>query len=92
MVATGKLSLDNSEDPSSVDAEIGFEYSGVTKSGKRVMGIGTPALSLQVLSDPLFTWEIPQSWSLEQAATVPVVYATVSKRFLMLYTYLLRNL
>lgn len=29
-----------------------------------------------VLADPTFMWEVPKEWSLEEAATVPVCYAT----------------
>jgi fatty acid synthase len=35
-------------------------------------------LATTVLADPGFLWEVPENWSLEEAATVPVVYATVS--------------
>lgn len=28
-------------------------------------------------------WDVPDDWTLEQAATVPVVYGTVSKTFTM---------
>ena len=35
-------------------------------------------LATTVCADPHLTWEVPQSWSLEDAASVPVVYATVS--------------
>lgn len=37
-------------------------------------------LATSVLVDPEFLWEIPDDWTLEQAATVPVVYSTVSRR------------
>ena len=39
-------------------------------------------LATSILADPTFLWEIPEKWTLEQAATVPVVYATVSITFL----------
>lgn len=35
-------------------------------------------LAMSVTCDPLFTWPVPDSWSLQQAATVPIVYATVT--------------
>lgn len=35
-------------------------------------------LATSVLADPIFLWNIPADWTMEQAATVPVVYATVS--------------
>lgn len=47
-------------------------------SGKRVMGmINKGALATMVMSDTSLTWEVPDHWTLEEAATVPVVYATV---------------
>lgn len=33
-------------------------------------------LATTVLADPGFLWEVPEMWTLEQAATIPVVYAT----------------
>lgn len=41
-------------------------------------------LATTVLADPDFLWPIPARWSLEQAATIPVVYSTVSQLLLKL--------
>lgn len=35
------------------------------------------AISTILLASKLFLWEIPNNWSFEEAATVPVVYLTV---------------
>lgn len=35
-------------------------------------------LSNTVIADKYLMWDIPDEWTLEQAATVPVVYGTVS--------------
>jgi fatty acid synthase len=35
------------------------------------------ALATHVSGDSQFLWEVPESWSLEDAATIPVVYSTV---------------
>lgn len=43
--------------------------------------VATGGLATTVRADPLLTWTVPQSWSLQEAATVPVVYATV-RRFM----------
>lgn len=61
------------------DCILGLEFSGRDTKGRRVMGM-VPArgLATSVLVDPAFLWEVPDNWTLEQAATVPVVYATVS--------------
>lgn len=45
--------------------------------GKRVMGmVAAKGLATTVLADRDFLWEVPAAWSLEEAATVPVAYAT----------------
>ncbi|KAL6953869.1 fatty-acid synthase system, partial [Sarracenia purpurea var. burkii] len=54
----------------------GIEYSGVQDTGERVMG-----LSLIDFNDPIskpdsiLKWKVPQDWTLEDAATVPFIYA-----------------
>lgn len=35
-------------------------------------------MSSVLLSDTDLMWEVPPQWTLEEAATVPVVYGTVS--------------
>ena len=48
-------------------------------NGQHVMGlVAAGGLATCVRADPLLTWPVPASWSLKEAATVPVVYATVS--------------
>ncbi|XP_012270411.1 fatty acid synthase [Orussus abietinus] len=78
MLATGKLPPDALPgDLAGQDCILGLEFAGRDTKGKRVMGI-LPArgLATTVLCDPGFTWEVPDKWSLEEAATIPVVYAT----------------
>lgn len=54
---------------------VGQEYSGINSKGTRVMGIATNnILSNYIIPDSDFTWNIPDKWSLEDAATVPVAY------------------
>jgi NADPH:quinone reductase and related Zn-dependent oxidoreductases len=57
---------------------IGFEYSGrLRDSGKRVMGLTSGrSLANCCETDVEMAWEIPDQWTLEDAATVPCVYAT----------------
>ncbi|XP_061715319.1 fatty acid synthase-like isoform X2 [Cydia pomonella] len=78
MLATGKLPPDTL--PARVaDKEclLGFEFSGYSSNGKRVMGIvQTMGLATTVQADVTLMWEVPEQWSLEEAATVPVAYAT----------------
>ena len=43
------------------------------------MGMGSyGCMATMVLPDKEFVWNIPEHWTLEEAATIPVVYGTVS--------------
>uniref|UniRef100_G1RUY3 Fatty acid synthase n=1 Tax=Nomascus leucogenys TaxID=61853 RepID=G1RUY3_NOMLE len=78
MLATGKLSPDAIPGKwTSQDSLLGMEFSGRDASGKRVMGL-VPAegLATSVLLSPDFLWDVPSNWTLEEAASVPVVYST----------------
>ncbi|CAH1958955.1 unnamed protein product [Acanthoscelides obtectus] len=78
MLATGKLPPDALPgDLAGQDCILGLEFSGRDSSGKRVMGmVAAKSLATTVLADPGFLWEVPEKWSLEEAATIPVVYGT----------------
>ncbi|KAG7507376.1 fatty acid synthase [Solea senegalensis] len=78
MLATGKLPPDAIPgDLALQHCMLGMEFSGREPSGQRVMGL-LPAkgLATSVDADSRFLWDVPSSWTLEQAASVPVVYAT----------------
>ena len=46
-------------------------------TGKRVMGMtSVPSIATKVASHPMSLWEVPDSWTLSQAATIPCAYAT----------------
>ncbi|XP_042524650.1 fatty acid synthase [Dipodomys spectabilis] len=78
MLATGKLSPDAIPGKwATRDCMLGMEFSGRDARGQRVMGL-VPAegLATSVLLSPDFLWDVPSSWTLEEAASVPVVYAT----------------
>lgn len=82
MTASGRIIL--AVERTKEDATEGFEYSGIDSKGHKVMGMTDHrALSNLILPDPPLTWRIPQDWSLEDAATVPVVYTTVIYGLLM---------
>ncbi|XP_047993204.1 fatty acid synthase-like [Leguminivora glycinivorella] len=78
MLATGKLQPDSL--PGHLAHKgciLGLEFSGYSSTGKRVMGIvQTMGLATTVQADVCLMWEVPDQWTLEQAATVPVAYAT----------------
>ncbi|NXD84156.1 FAS synthase, partial [Halcyon senegalensis] len=78
MLATGKLSPDAIPGNwVSQQCMLGMEFSGRDLSGKRVMGL-LPAKGLATVVDchEKFLWDVPKNWTLEEAASVPVVYAT----------------
>ncbi|XP_063548210.1 fatty acid synthase-like [Cydia strobilella] len=78
MLATGKLPPDALPGAlAEQECILGLEFSGVSSTGKRVMGlVSAKGLATTVLADKSFMWEIPNQWTLEEAATVPVAYAT----------------
>ncbi|MCQ7632713.1 zinc-binding dehydrogenase, partial [Salmonella enterica] len=78
MLATGKLSPDAIPGKwANRDCMLGMEFSGRDTRGRRVMGL-VPAegLATSVLLSSDFLWDVPSSWTLEEAASVPVVYTT----------------
>ncbi|XP_041363356.1 fatty acid synthase-like [Gigantopelta aegis] len=79
MLATGKLPPDAIPgDMALQECILGMEFSGRDKAGNRIMGI-LPAkgLATTVDVDRPYLWQIPESWSMQEAATVPMVYSTV---------------
>ncbi len=60
------------------DCIIGLEFAGRrTDTGKRVMGmVPFKGIATTLLTHKDYLWEVPDEWSLEEAATVPVVYTT----------------
>ncbi|KOB68668.1 Uncharacterized protein OBRU01_18097, partial [Operophtera brumata] len=53
----------------------GTDFSGIDARGNRVMGFtSNSSISSFVEASPEFLWPVPQHWSLEEAATVPLPY------------------
>lgn len=85
MLATSRLSIEifnlsrfNSE------CVLGLEYAGVDKKGHRVMGMSAfGAMATQIESVEHLTWIVPNTLTLRQAATIPVVYVTVYCAFFL---------
>ncbi|XP_054723843.1 fatty acid synthase-like [Uloborus diversus] len=78
MLASGKLPPDAIPgDLALQDCILGFEFSGRDREGYRVMGV-LPArgMATSVIADEDFVWKVPDAWTLEEAATVPVAYST----------------
>ena len=58
----------------------GSEYSGIDSKGTNVMGLSrSSTLASFTKVDSKFTWDVPKSWSLEEAATVPLAYVAIYK-------------
>ncbi|UJR30710.1 hypothetical protein I4U23_018230 [Adineta vaga] len=78
MLATGKLS------PEAIPGYLkmqgcllGLEFAGLDSTGKRIMGLlSAKGLATKVAIDKRYSWNVPNQWTLEQASTIPVVYAT----------------
>lgn len=78
MLATGKLPPDALPgNLANQDCILGLEFSGRNSKGERVMAM-VPArgLATTVVADSGFSWVVPSKWSLEEASTIPVAYAT----------------
>ncbi|XP_063894600.1 fatty acid synthase [Helicoverpa armigera] len=61
----------------SLDITKGFgkEFSGISTNGQRVMGVVPErAMGSVVQADPSLLWPVPEHWTLEDAATVPLAY------------------
>ncbi|CAF4885072.1 unnamed protein product [Pieris macdunnoughi] len=53
----------------------GMDFSGTTASGSKVMGlIAGGSISSRVSANPNLLWPVPEHWTLEEAATVPLAY------------------
>ncbi|GFW58488.1 fatty acid synthase [Trichonephila clavipes] len=78
MLATGKLSVNTVKDLGQGSSVLGLEFSGREEgSGKRICGFAeSRSMATSILAEPAFCFDIPDHWTLEDAATVPVVYAT----------------
>lgn len=88
MLATGRLTKDSIKmDFNRIGQEnvIGLEYAGVSGAGKKVFGIlCSRAIATKVVADKHLIWQCPSHWSLEDAATVPIVYVTVYYAFFII--------
>ncbi|XP_033218585.1 fatty acid synthase-like [Belonocnema kinseyi] len=75
LIATGESNSENSGKERLKINSFGLEYSGIDPKGTRVMGISAGGtLSNFTSTDADYIWTIPENWSLEDAATVPLAY------------------
>ncbi|KAH8399557.1 hypothetical protein KR222_006482 [Zaprionus bogoriensis] len=79
MLATGKLGVDAL--PGNLahqDCVLGLEFAGRDSKGRRIMAMVTAkSLATNCFANRNLLWHIPDNWSMEEASTVPCVYATV---------------
>jgi hypothetical protein len=67
------------------------DYSGVTTAGQKVMGLAQLNKDFCKLEpDPILSWEVPEHWTLEEAATIPHAYTSVSYLLSLSKFYLLK--
>ncbi|XP_031347934.1 fatty acid synthase-like [Photinus pyralis] len=78
MLATGHLPSDAVPgEYGTHECLMGLEFSGRDSKGRRVMGlVESRGLALTCIAQPHLLWEVPKQWTLEEAATVPLVYGT----------------
>ncbi|KAL1467558.1 hypothetical protein MTO96_042085 [Rhipicephalus appendiculatus] len=63
---------------------MGNEFSGRDSRGRRIMAVAPGhAIATVSIPDPYFTWEVPKSWSLQEACTVPLAYLTAYYALIM---------
>lgn len=79
MLASGKLPyFTPNAPPTDPFVPLGAELSGLS-GGRGKMGVCRfRGIGLQNKLDEYLQWDVPGNWTLEDAATVPVAYATVS--------------
>jgi fatty acid synthase len=79
MIATGRVGPEMFGDKRSDQlTPLGFEFSGVTVSGRRVCGLATcGCLSTHITQHQRVVLDVPEDWSLAEAATVLGTYGTV---------------
>ncbi|XP_011861079.1 PREDICTED: fatty acid synthase-like [Vollenhovia emeryi] len=78
MMATGRLTAESIEKvESGNDCFIGIEYAGINAHGQRVMGLCSyGGITNVFVPKNDISWIVPDTWTMEEAATIPCVYST----------------
>nr|QCW07584.1 fatty acid synthase 4 [Blattella germanica] len=67
------VDMNFNEDINEEDKKIGLlEFAGISGNGKRVMGVAHTSENQSYSKAKHLTWQVPESWTLEEAATVPL--------------------
>ncbi|XP_058059390.1 fatty acid synthase [Anopheles bellator] len=79
MLSSGKLGADALPgDLATQDCILGLEFAGRDSNGRRIMAmVQAKSLATTCVAQRNMIWAIPDSWTMEQASTVPCVYSTV---------------
>ncbi|XP_055683221.1 fatty acid synthase-like [Lutzomyia longipalpis] len=79
MLGSGKLSVDSlPKHLADEECVLGIEFSGRDSKGKRIMAmVPSKSLATSCVVRKKVLWPVPDSWTLEEASTVPCVYSTV---------------
>lgn len=86
MQASGKISFDFLSRIAQQNI-LGFEFSGVKGDGRRIFGMGKAgAFATYYDLGYSFYWDVPDHWTMEEAASVPLVYVTVYTAFFQVVT------
>lgn len=86
MIASGKIAPFGLKDSLKSQSYLGLEFSGVVReTGRRVMGVKTTpgAMTNRLKVKNTILWDVDHDMSLEEAATIPVVYLTVYLAFFL---------
>nr|XP_037286078.1 fatty acid synthase-like [Rhipicephalus microplus] len=85
MMATGKIAPEPVPGKLAIsECIMGNEFSGWDSRGRRIMAVApTHALGTMAIADPDFMWEVPETWSLEEACTIPLAYLTAYYALIM---------
>ena len=83
MIASGKIVP--GPESALFDCVLGLEFSGRRcDTGERVMGmVPFKGIATTVMTHRDFVWSVPDEWSLEEAASVPVIYITAYYALIM---------
>ncbi|XP_047538557.1 fatty acid synthase-like [Vanessa atalanta] len=86
MTAMGRVSVDAvASGRLAQECVQGLEVVGRTCNGARVMGmVRNSGISNMVIADKALLWGIPDEWTFEEAASVPVAYGTVYYALVMI--------
>ncbi|TGZ54716.1 Fatty acid synthase [Temnothorax longispinosus] len=81
MLATSRITADSiglfERKSSYLDSPIGLEFVGFNTRGRRVMGMCSYGGMTNIcVPDEYLSWNVPDKWTMEDAATVPCVYTT----------------